>query len=399
MILWFVFVAYLPVGCAYQRQSVSPWNALFLDFPDHVYVCPKANIFKPCRVAVFRFSAPAFDPETGEVAARAVFNALLQKRVFSYVGDESKQDDLGMEAVLWRARSEGYDLVVTGAVDYYFEGSALSPSVVRESIRVIHVPSRKILWYASARGVACPEPDKDYLFFQRPGKPARPATALVKDIAARFTNMLLKQPKQTHVTRGDAGILTRSERRQMNELQKELESRQAENDLLTRQLLKEIDKSRILQAKMNDLTVQADQLEKQLKEEIGRGDVSLKRGKTRTIIDIDDRICFDSGSAVLKKSARAALTKISKALKNFPDHQIQIQGHTDNVSLHSRRFPSNWDLSTARALAVLRFLLNRSAIPPENFSVTGYGEYHPAVPNNTPQNRRQNRRVEIVISS
>ncbi|MBW1902469.1 MAG: OmpA family protein, partial [Deltaproteobacteria bacterium] len=76
---------------------------------------------------------------------------------------------------------------------------------------------------------------------------------------------------------------------------------------------------------------------------------------------------------------------------------IQVEGHTDDVPIRSRQFPSNWELSSARALAVLRLLLEKSDIEPERLSAAGYGEYHPNVPNDSSENRRLNRRVDIVI--
>jgi len=115
------------------------------------------------------------------------------------------------------------------------------------------------------------------------------------------------------------------------------------------------------------------------------------------IINIDNSICFDSGSAILKKDVKHSLDKIAESLRDFPDNNIQIEGHTDNVPIHTVRFPSNWELSAARALAVLRYLENRKILDPQRLSAVGYGQYHPIVPNVTAENRRLNRRVDIVI--
>jgi len=86
-------------------------------------------------------------------------------------------------------------------------------------------------------------------------------------------------------------------------------------------------------------------------------------------------------------------------LSRFPDSRIQIEGHTDDISIKNGQFPSNWELSSARALAVLRFLLDKSGIEPGRLSAAGYGKYHPIAPNDSSENRRLNRRVDIVIES
>lgn len=145
------------------------------------------------------------------------------------------------------------------------------------------------------------------------------------------------------------------------------------------------------------LSDQADQLEEQLKDEIEKGEITLKRYKTKTIINMDHSILFGSGRADLKRSVAVSLKKIAGALQNFPENSIQIEGHTDNVPIHNDRFPSNWELSSARALAVLRNFTEKLDIDPRRLSAVGYGEYQPLAPNDTPENRRQNRRVDIVI--
>jgi chemotaxis protein MotB len=271
------------------------------------------------------------------------------------------------------------------------------PSRVTERIWVIHAPTERILWSATARSLASPPPSKDYLLFQLKGRYAKPATALIKENASKFSNMLLKLPQQKNSAKGGTDIFLSSQKTLFDALQKEVEARQAENDLLTQQLFKEVEESEILEEKVDVLSAQADQLEKQLKEEIERGAITLKRHKTKTIINIDNSICFDSGSAVLKKDIKETLSKISKTLSKFPENNIQVEGHTDDVPIRSRQFPSNWELSSARALAVLRLLLEKSDIEAGRLSAAGYGEYHPIVPNDSSENRRLNRRVDIVI--
>jgi chemotaxis protein MotB len=142
---------------------------------------------------------------------------------------------------------------------------------------------------------------------------------------------------------------------------------------------------------------QASELEKQLDEEIKKGDIRLKKFHNRLVINIDDRISFDSGYANLKKEVLPSLMKIRKILAQYPDYNIIVEGHTDNVPMRSKRFRDNWHLSTERALAVLDFLLQDKELNPLRFSAAGYGEYRPLVPNDTAENRALNRRVDIVV--
>jgi chemotaxis protein MotB len=182
-----------------------------------------------------------------------------------------------------------------------------------------------------------------------------------------------------------------------NRLDHEIQS----NKLVVERLLGEIEKLEAMTAEqekaMKELSTQADQLEQQLKEEIEKGEIRLKRYKTKTIINIDNSILFDSGRTTVKEGVKKSLSKIAEALNNFPENNIQIEGHTDDVPIHTPKFPSNWELSAARALSVLRFFADKTDVDPRKLSAVGYGEYHPLVPNDTPENKRLNRRVDIVI--
>jgi chemotaxis protein MotB len=149
-------------------------------------------------------------------------------------------------------------------------------------------------------------------------------------------------------------------------------------------------------ARMSEQTLE---LEKQLEEEIRLGQIRLKKFHDRLIINIDDKISFNSGSARLKKSVLRALGKISGILVKYPENRIVIEGHTDNVPIVSkRRFRDNWHLSTERALSVLAYILKKNRkLERSRFSAAGYGEFHPIVPNDSKKNRALNRRVDIVV--
>ena len=143
---------------------------------------------------------------------------------------------------------------------------------------------------------------------------------------------------------------------------------------------------------------QEKELEKQLQEEIKNGEIRLKKFHNKLIINIDNRISFDSGSAELKSSVFPALRKISKILQDYPENHIMVEGHTDTDKIvRGTKFEDNWQLSTERALAVLRYLLKNDRLDRSRFAAAGYGEFNPIVPNDTPQNKALNRRVDIVV--
>jgi chemotaxis protein MotB len=114
------------------------------------------------------------------------------------------------------------------------------------------------------------------------------------------------------------------------------------------------------------------------------------------VIHIMEQALFREGSADLEPKARMTLDIVADNLKNIKNH-IRVEGHTDNRPIQTAKYPSNWELSSARATQVVRYLIENHNIPPEMISALGYGEYRPIRPNNTIENRAQNRRVDIVV--
>ncbi|MCP4129476.1 MAG: OmpA family protein [bacterium] len=145
------------------------------------------------------------------------------------------------------------------------------------------------------------------------------------------------------------------------------------------------------------LAAQERELEKQLQSEIEKGEIRLKKFHGKLIINIDNRISFDSGSARLKIQISSALNKISKILENYPENRIVVEGHTDDDKMRGGRFRDNWHLSTERALAVLRYILKNKNLDRSRFAAAGYGEFNPLVQNNSTANKALNRRVDIVV--
>lgn len=126
----------------------------------------------------------------------------------------------------------------------------------------------------------------------------------------------------------------------------------------------------------------------------GQLDVTLKNG--RLVINMPQDILFGSGSADVGKEGQKALLQVANVLSEFHDRSFQVEGYTDNVPISTRQFPSNWELSAARALSVVR-ILQQGGVSADRLSGAGYGEYHPVASNDTKENRAKNRRIEIVI--
>ena len=116
------------------------------------------------------------------------------------------------------------------------------------------------------------------------------------------------------------------------------------------------------------------------------------------VIRLNDTMLFDTGSAIIKPQAKATLDKISSLLASF-ENPVLIEGHTDSMPIRTEKYPSNWELSTARATNIIKYLTQAHKFPPSRLSAVGYGEYMPVEQNTTPQGRAKNRRVDIIVLS
>jgi chemotaxis protein MotB len=137
-------------------------------------------------------------------------------------------------------------------------------------------------------------------------------------------------------------------------------------------------------------------LRKALGIEIERQEVALRMTPEGFVISLHELGFFDSGQANLKPGAADKIKRIASVLLEY-GLDMRVEGHTDNVPIHNATFSSNWDLSTARAMAVAMMLLNDAGVDPQKLSIAGYGEYHPAASNDTEEGRKANRRVDIVV--
>jgi chemotaxis protein MotB len=126
----------------------------------------------------------------------------------------------------------------------------------------------------------------------------------------------------------------------------------------------------------------------------GQLKVALRNG--HMVIQLANDVLFDSGRTDIKPTGQVAIKQVAVILKTIPDRHFQVAGDTDNVPIQTSLFPSNWELSTRRAVEVVRLLVAQG-LRPEALSAAGYGEFDPIAPNDTAQNRQRNRRIEITL--
>jgi chemotaxis protein MotB len=201
--------------------------------------------------------------------------------------------------------------------------------------------------------------------------------------------------------------------KQRGGLQEQVQALQAQRSGLEQQktsleqqqadLRKQIDaleqqKAQLLTASQQTLS-QYDSLVRNLTEEVKKGELQVRQYKDMLTVDVAEQLFFDSGRANLKDTGKAVLKKVGDALKGYEDKVIRIVGHTDNVPISKsaqKVFPSNWELSVARATTVVRYL-QEVGIPPERMVASGRAEYQPIAENDTPEGRKKNRRIEITL--
>lgn len=124
--------------------------------------------------------------------------------------------------------------------------------------------------------------------------------------------------------------------------------------------------------------------------------ISVSSDQDGVYLDIQESILFGSGDANISNEGKEALDSLTELLE-FSGNDIIVEGFTDNVPMQSAKYPSNWELSSARAMAVVRYLVEENNIEASRMSGRGYGEFNPVVPNDTAENRAKNRRVNIVL--
>jgi len=145
-----------------------------------------------------------------------------------------------------------------------------------------------------------------------------------------------------------------------------------------------------------------DSLSDQMKAEIEKGEIRLSQVGQRLQVDLVDKILFDSGQAEVSAGGAGVLMKIGGVLAKVDNRQIQVSGHTDDSPITDRelqaRFPTNWELSAARAVNVVRFLNEKAKVPGKRLVAAGHGQFHAVATNANHEGRARNRRIEILLA-
>jgi len=147
---------------------------------------------------------------------------------------------------------------------------------------------------------------------------------------------------------------------------------------------------------MAEMRPSLERLESDLLPEIRQGKLELSLHPRGIVMSLRQSAFFESGQAELQPESLEIMAKVAQALAEIPG-EIRLEGHTDDRPIHNERFPSNWHLSTARAINVLKLLAQRYGIALQRLAAAGYGAQRPLVPNDTPEDRAKNRRVDVVI--
>jgi chemotaxis protein MotB len=191
---------------------------------------------------------------------------------------------------------------------------------------------------------------------------------------------------------------------QKDNLQKEKEGAEAEiavlKDRLAQMERQAAEISTQKDAEINRLKGTYEDLVKDLKGEIEKGEIKVTQIQNKLSVNLVEKVLFDSGKAEVKTQGKDVLKKVGNILKGVKDKEIRIEGYTDDVPIGGalkQRFPTNWELSTQRATNVLRFLQDEAGVDGTRLSAVGYGEFRPIADNKTPEGRAENRRIEIVL--
>lgn len=137
-------------------------------------------------------------------------------------------------------------------------------------------------------------------------------------------------------------------------------------------------------------------IQKALGPEIQRREVAMSMRREGLVVSLKEMGFFDSGSATVRPGSLNAISRLAGVLQQRPEN-LRIEGHTDNLPIHTARFATNWELSTARATDLIQLLIMNYGIPASHLSAAGYSEFHPVASNDTPEGRAQNRRLDVVI--
>jgi len=224
--------------------------------------------------------------------------------------------------------------------------------------------------------------------------------AMLSDVAARMrqerddlTAQVQNQQETIQTMEQDLAMLGQQEVQLEAQLEEQVERVKAEKARIEGERAAK-------EAEIRRLTQTQEELNKSLQDEIAKGDIRIQRVRDQLRINMVDSILFDSGRAQVKPDGLEVLKRVSEILKDVANKQIRIEGHTDIVPIGPKivgRFPTNWELSTARATSVVRYFIDKGGVRETTLSAVGYAYNQPVASNDTKEGRAANRRIEIVL--
>jgi chemotaxis protein MotB len=194
----------------------------------------------------------------------------------------------------------------------------------------------------------------------------------------------------------------RALQQQKSALEQDNAALKQDNAALKEQNASHMQQNAVIQQKVGSLEQQQKQynaLVQGLATEVQKGQLQVRQYQNMLTVDLTEQIFFDSGRATLKPGGKQVLKKVAEAIQAYENKLIRVVGYTDNVPVAKTlqgKYPTNWELSVARATTVVRFLQD-AGIPPERMVASGRGEYSPVASNDTPEGREKNRRIEIML--
>ncbi|MDQ5986021.1 MAG: Peptidoglycan-associated lipoprotein [Syntrophus sp. SKADARSKE-3] len=215
---------------------------------------------------------------------------------------------------------------------------------------------------------------------------------------AKTQELAALQQKYTELTAEKAKLT--NQRDELDKLLK-VESNAMSRDIMdlrkkNAELQKEVEALRVKEVIIQKESNTYQNLVKEMKGEIANGQITITELKGKLTLDVVDKILFASGDATVKKEGLDVLKRVTDILKTVKDKAIRIEGHTDNKPIHTAKFPSNWELSAARAINVTKYLQQQN-VDPAILSAVAYGEFKPVADNATVEGRAKNRRIAIVL--
>jgi chemotaxis protein MotB len=181
----------------------------------------------------------------------------------------------------------------------------------------------------------------------------------------------------------------------------QLRARDAEIEALKQQLEDARNQCVILENEKQEIQDRANELQGELDELSDKLQLEMEKSERHTMLRVPEQLLFSSGQSSLRSGGRTLLDDIADILTKYTEYDVRVEGHADNRPIKPEfydKYRSNWELSTARATEVVRYLINKKGIAPERLIAVGYGENRPIASNDTAEGRKQNRRVEFYIS-